>query len=113
MIKLLSLLLAVVITSFTLGFAPRAEAANLDHGRQIFANNCASCHIGGGNVVNPSKTLKQADLEANHKDTLEAIITQVTNGNGAMPAFGSRLVGTDDIPDVAAYVLSQAGNDWP
>jgi cytochrome c6 len=40
-----------------------------------------------------------------------AIIRQVTNGNGAMPAFSSKLSG-EQIEDVAAYVLSQADNGW-
>lgn len=111
MIKTLSLLLTLVITIFTLAFAPQAKAANLAHGGQIFANNCASCHIGGGNVVNPGKTLKQADLTANQRDTVEAIITKVSKGGGGMSAFAGRLK-EEDITDVAAYVLSQAANDW-
>jgi cytochrome c6 len=41
----------------------------------------------------------------------DAIMTQVTNGKNAMPAFGGRLSG-DDIANVAAYVLSQADKGW-
>jgi cytochrome c6 len=41
----------------------------------------------------------------------EAIIAQVTNGKGAMPAFGKKLK-ADQIEDVAAYVLEQADKDW-
>ena len=46
-------------------FAPVAAfAADAAHGAQIFSANCAACHIGGGNVVNAERTLKQADLDA-------------------------------------------------
>ena len=41
----------------------------------------------------------------------EAVITQVTNGNGAMPPFGGRLT-PEQIENVAAYVLSQSDKGW-
>jgi cytochrome c6 len=42
-------------------------------------------------VVNAAKTLKKEDLAKYGKDSVEAIVTQVTKGMGAMPAFGGRL----------------------
>lgn len=97
------------VASALLSMAPPALAA--DAGAQVFSANCAACHIGGGNAVNPAKTLKQADLSANGKDTAAAIVTQVTNGNGGMPAFGGRLT-AEQIDNVAAYVLAQADKGW-
>jgi Cytochrome C oxidase, cbb3-type, subunit III len=46
---------------------------------------------------------------ASHTSSSTAIITQVTNGKNAMPAFGGRL-DDDEITDVAAYVYDQATN---
>jgi cytochrome c6 len=109
--KKIALTLVAALFVFTLWLAPGAQAADLGHGGQIFGNNCAACHIGGGNVVNGAKTLKQADLEKYDMASLEAIITQVTKGKNAMPAFLGRL-SDDDIADVAAYVLSQAEQGW-
>ena len=41
-----------------------------------------------------------------------SIVTQVTNGKNAMPAFGGRL-SDEEIEDVAAYVYDQAtGDKW-
>ena len=97
-----------------LGGAP-SFAADAAHGAQIFSANCAACHIGGGNVVNAERTLKKAALEehlANYAAGHEAaIVTQVTNGKNAMPAFGGKLSATD-IEDVAAYVEAQANAGW-
>ncbi|MBD2233758.1 cytochrome c6 PetJ [Phormidium tenue] len=107
----LALAIAAVVTVLTLWMAPVAQAADLDHGGQLFGNNCAACHIGGSNVVNGAKTLKQADLEKYEMASIEAITSQVTNGKNAMPAFKGRL-SNDDIADVAAYVLSQAEQGW-
>lgn len=108
--KLLSIaLMAVTFVTFALG-SP-AMAADAGAGASVFNANCAVCHMGGNNTVNPEKTLKQDVLAANGKDTAAAIVTQVTNGNGAMPAFGSTL-SASDIENVAAYVLDQAASGW-
>jgi cytochrome c6 len=94
-----------------LGAIAPALAADMVHGGQVFASNCAACHIGGGNVVNASKTLKISDLEQYEMASIEAIKTQVTKGKSAMPAFLGRLT-EDEIDDVAAYVLDQAQKGW-
>jgi cytochrome c6 len=84
--------------------------AEVSEGAKIFNNNCASCHAGGSNRVNAAKNLKKAALEENGKYSLAAIITQVTNGKGAMPAF--KKLKPNQIELVAAYVLEQADNGW-
>jgi cytochrome c6 len=109
--KKIVLALAAAVAALSLWMAPAAMAADAGHGGQIFATNCAACHIGGGNVVNGAKTLKQADLDQYGMASVEAILTQVTNGKNAMPAFKGRL-SDEDIADVAAYVLSQAEQSW-
>lgn len=113
--KLLAIALTVLATVFTFG-AP-AFAGDAAAGAQIFSANCAACHAGGNNAVMPNKTLKEAALKnflAGYKDgskSLEdAVAYQVTNGQGAMPAFGGRL-SDEAITDVAAYVADQAQNN--
>jgi len=107
--SLLALCLALV-----LGAAP-SFAADVAHGGQIFSANCAACHMGGGNVVNAERTLKQDALEAylaNYSSGHEAAIAyQVTNGKNAMPAFGGKL-SEGDIADVAAYVEDMSSKGW-
>lgn len=88
-------------------FAGQATAADIAAGSQVFSQNCAACHINGGNLVNGAKTLKKADLEKYDMYSAEKIIAQVTNGKMAMPAFTGRLTATQ-IENVAAYVLDQA-----
>ncbi len=108
--RLLSaLLLVLAIATFT--FAHPAFAGDAVKGAQIFSANCAACHAGGKNVVNAAKTLQKADLDKNGINNLAAIVTQVTKGKNAMPAFGGRIADAD-IENVAAYVLSQAEKGW-
>ncbi|MBD2185260.1 cytochrome c6 PetJ [Aerosakkonema funiforme] len=106
---LLVVLLVLGITAGTLTYP--AQAGDLANGAKVFSANCAACHMGGKNMVNPAKTLKKTDLEKYSMASLEAIQAQVTNGKAAMPSFKARLNGKQ-IEDVAAYVLAQAEKGW-
>ncbi len=111
MFKKLFAIAFAVITVVSFGFVNPALAGDAASGGKVFAANCAACHAGGNNVVNAQKTLKKEALKEYGKDTVEAIVYQVTNGNGAMPAFGTKLSAAE-IEDVATYVLSQAESGW-
>jgi cytochrome c6 len=107
--KLISvLLLGIAIFTFAFSSPALADAAS---GAKVFSGNCASCHAGGKNLVQANKSLKKEDLEKYGMYSAEAIISQVTKGKNAMPAFNGRLK-TEQIADVAAYVLEQADNGW-
>lgn len=111
----MSRLVAIVLTLFILvSFAftaTPAYAADIAAGAGIFTGNCASCHLGGRNVIMGDKTLKKDALEKYEMNSLEAITKQVTNGKGAMPAFRDRL-DEEQINNVAAYVLDKAEKGW-
>jgi len=94
-------------------FAPAAAfAGDVESGATIFAGNCAACHAGGNNVIAAEKTLRKEALDSyltgGRKES--SVVTQVTNGKNAMPAFGGRL-SDEEIGDVAAYVIDQANGD--
>jgi cytochrome c6 len=108
--KIVSVLL-LGIAIFTFAFSSPALAADTASGATLFKANCAQCHLGGKNLVNAAKTLKKEALKEYDMYTAEAIVYQVTNGKGAMPAFKGRLK-AEQIENVAAYVLQQADNGW-
>jgi cytochrome c6 len=110
MLKKLFLGTIALVATLSLLFSPPAYA-DAAAGGKVFNGNCAACHAGGRNAVNPTKTLKKADLEKYEMYSAAAIITQVTNGKAAMPAFKTKL-SADQITDVAAYVLAQADAGW-
>lgn len=99
------------ITIFTFAFSSSALAADISNGTKVFSGNCAACHAGGKNLVQADKNLKKDALEKYGMNSAEAIIAQVTNGKNAMPAFKGRL-NSNQIEDVAAYVLEQAEKGW-
>merc|ERR1712127_362937 len=89
------------------------QAGAMGAGEQIFNANCGACHAGGQNVIMPEKTLEKEALDkylAGGRSEA-SIITQVTNGKNAMPAFGGRL-SDEDIANVATYVIASADAGW-
>ncbi|WP_041565403.1 cytochrome c6 PetJ [Nostoc punctiforme] len=113
--RILLLILMIAIALFKLTFISPALAAETSNGAKIFEANCASCHIGGGNILISQKTLKKEALskylENYNSDSIEAIIHQVQNGKNAMPAFKGKL-SAEEILDVAAYVFQNAEQGW-
>ncbi len=81
-----------------------AASGGATAGKAIFTQNCGSCHTlaaagTSGNVGPNLDQLKPDDA---------TVQKQVTNGGGAMPAFGGRL-SKAQIASVAKYVSSVAG----
>jgi len=72
-------------------------------GKEVFlgTSGCAGCHTladaGSTGTIGPNLD----DLQPSH----DAVVAQVTNGGGGMPAFGDSL-SEEQIQDVAAYVSS-------
>ena len=109
--KLLTVvLLAIAVFTFVFN-RPAMADANPANGAKIFNANSTACHLGGRNVIAAAKTLKKDDLEKYSMNSLDAIVTQVTNGKKAMPAFKGRL-NDQQIQDVASYVLEQSDKGW-
>jgi cytochrome c6 len=108
--KILTLVLVIfllLISTFTLP----VNAADAVNGEQIFSIHCAGCHINGGNIVRRGKNLKKQALKKYGMDSIEAVISIVTNGKSNMSAYKDRL-SEQQIQDVAAYVIEQAEKGW-
>jgi len=97
----------------SIGMAAPALAADLAAGESVFSNNCAACHSGGGNVVEPAKTLEKEALQEYLAGGMNeaAVKTQVANGKNSMPAWKDRL-SAEEIANVAAYVIDSANKGW-
>lgn len=102
-----------VAAALAFGAATPAFAGDAAAGEQVFNANCAACHAGGQNVIMPEKTLEKDALDqylaGGRKES--SVVTQVTNGKNAMPAFGGRL-SDEDIANVATYVIKTSEAGW-
>lgn len=92
---------ALVVTPACTGGGTRFDPA----GRALFEKNCASCHKGGGNVVNPQKTLSRYDRAANGITTADDVIKVMRNPGPGMPTFGPEVLADDEARAVAEFVL--------
>eukprot|EP00898_Chlorokybus_atmophyticus_P000501 jgi/Chlat1/1451/Chrsp12S02004 len=104
---------AAVALAAAMALAAASPAPAMGVGESVFTNNCAACHSGGQNVVQPEKTLFKASLEQYLEGgyNVDAIKYQVINGKNAMPAWEDRL-DEDEIDAVAKYVYEKAGAGW-
>lgn len=115
LLKLFLFILLLTLSFFQFLFISPATAAEFSSGAKIFSANCASCHIGGGNILIAEKTLRKEALETyleNYAaDSIQALINNIQNGKNAMPAFKGKL-SEQEILDVAAYIFQKAEQGW-
>lgn len=78
--------------------APGGAAGDVAAGKAVFEANCNVCHPGGEKGVGPA-------LKGTAK-TPDQIRTQVRQGKGAMPAFGTEKINDKQLTDLIAYVKS-------
>jgi cytochrome c oxidase cbb3-type subunit 3 len=86
-----------------------ADAAILEKGKTVFANNpCGSCHRndGGGNTIGPNLT----DEYWIHGGDAKNIFNTIKNGavDKGMPAWG-KAMSAQDLRDVTFYIMSLQG----
>lgn len=83
---------------------PPPDGGEAADGQSIFEANCGACHVladaGTSGTVGPNLDQSQPSKEL--------AVDRVTNGRGAMPAFGDTL-SDEQIDAVAEYVASSAG----
>ncbi len=83
-----------------------AGAQNLKEGKKSFDELCAGCHGPDGKAqTDMGKQLGAADLTSSDVQQMSdsAILKQIKNGKGKMPAFGDKVSG-DEARAIAAYV---------
>ena len=90
---------------------------------ELFANKCAACHAGGGNVLG-GPTLSEADLSANGLLSSDDVARVIALGRGRMPGWGvecapkgactfAARLDAGTINSLAEFVLQQAHVGWP
>ena len=86
-------------------------ALNENVGEHLFIENCAGCHINGGNIIRRNKTLKEKDLKRNGVDTQEKIAKIAREGIGIMDGY-EEVLGKKGDELVANWILKQAQKAW-
>jgi len=83
-----------------------ALSDELQAGEKLYASNCAGCHPGGGNVINPAAPVKGSiqlkDLETFSKFNRAPV--KPDGSKGVMPAFPQEKISDADMKKLYLYV---------
>ena len=77
------------------------QTAAIAHGERLFHKFCYQCHPNGAAGLGPA--INNKPLPA------LAIKTQIREGVGSMPAFGSDWLSDNEVEDIASYVKALHG----
>ena len=77
----------------------------------LFEQNCAGCHVNGGNIIRRGKNLKKRAMQRNGYDTVAAIAQIITHGKGIMSGYSDRL-NEEEIGAIAQYVHQKSETGW-
>ena len=105
------LLISFCFIFFYLILPKELNAIKADLAEDLFKNNCAGCHINGGNIIRRSKNLKISSLKRNGIDNKEAIEMIARQGVGIMSGYEDEL-GDNGDQSVANWVWEQAQKAW-
>jgi cytochrome c6 len=75
-------------------------------GEALFKQHCAVCHVDGGNLIAPQKTLHKKDREKNNIKTAEAIIKTMRKPGPGMTQFNEKTIPEKDAKAIAEYILT-------
>ncbi len=85
------------------------DTAAMGIGERLFINNCAACHGSDARGSKGFPNLTDGDwLYGGSLDTIKETITQ--GRQGAMPPLGAAVGSSEDVSNVANYVLSLSGS---
>lgn len=80
---------------------PLVTSGNVNHGRQLFAENCEQCHGAAGDGASVGSNNVAPDLAT---ATVFQIGEAIRTGPGVMPRFGRDVLSDQDVDDIAYYV---------
>ena len=95
---------AIAAGSISVMFAGGVEAAQ-PAGEALFKQHCAVCHVEGGNLITPQKTLHKKDREKNNIKTAQDIIKNMRKPGPGMTQFNEKTIPEKDAMAIAEYIL--------
>ena len=104
-------LISILCLFFFISLPKELNAIDTGLGKDLFKNNCAGCHLNGGNIIRRSKNLKIKSLKHNGIDDPEAIAKIARQGIGIMDGYKDQLSDNGD-QIVANWIWNQAQKAW-
>lgn len=100
------------VAAFVINFqTPQEDAAAVAAGKELFAQNCVSCHGGDAKGIQEFGGPNLTDAVSLYGSTPELITAQINaSRHGVMPAWGARL-GDTTVKELAVFVHSLGGGE--
>ncbi|MCC7528203.1 MAG: c-type cytochrome [Candidatus Melainabacteria bacterium] len=95
--KMVSICIFMAASTFSIA-VPHANAA--PDGMKIFTANCAACHAGGKNIMDPKKPIIGSKSIA----SIESFKAFLSKQNGKMPAYPKIVANEEALKALHAYV---------
>lgn len=102
---IITVLFAVAGAGSILALSAGDVAAASPKGEALFKQHCAVCHVNGGNLITPQKTLSKKDREKNNIKSAEAIIKTMRAPGPGMTQFSEKTIPEKDAREIAEYIL--------
>ncbi|TWJ18897.1 c-type cytochrome [Geobacter argillaceus] len=99
------LCIAALLTISAFATTALADGKGKINGKKEFEEHCVSCHADGGNIVNPAKTLKKLNLQANGVKSWQDIVKKMRNPGPGMTKFEKKDVSDKEARAIAEYIL--------
>tara|TARA_Y100001968_G_C18876208_1_gene489549 strand:+ start:74 stop:451 length:378 start_codon:yes stop_codon:yes gene_type:complete len=96
---------------FLISLPKQLNAIDGDLGKNLFKNNCAGCHINGGNIIRRSKNLRISSLKHNGINEPGDIAKIARQGIGIMDGYKDQLGDKGD-QIVADWIWEQSQKAW-
>ena len=81
------------------------ETPRTADGQLLFMQYCSGCHPDGGNAINPAKSLRKIDRQANGIVTRREIVARMRSPGPGMPRFDRERIPDNAADAIADYVL--------
>jgi cytochrome c6 len=104
--RVINTILAVAAAGSISVISAGGVAAAQPTGEALFKQHCAVCHVDGGNLITPQKTLHQKDREKNNIKSAEAIVKIMRNPGPGMTQFNEKTIPAKDAKAIAEYILT-------
>ncbi len=98
-------LVSVLVVIGGLAVLVMAEVKEGKSGEELFKEHCAVCHPDGGNIINPEKTLRKADLDAHNIREKADIVDKMRHPGKGMTTWSAAIIPDKDAEAIADYIL--------
>ena len=96
----------VTLMSTTVALAVTNGMAVQQSGEDKFKEHCTACHVDGGNIIRPEKTLSRTDREKHGIKTADDIVRLMRNPGEGMSLFDSSAIPDKEAKEIADYIIS-------